>query len=100
MSGENVKRVRWCWMQRCWARKLSPCGFGIEAHHAGEKPGRNIKAHDDTTVPLCSHHHKQLEGAAGPFREMGARGRRELQDEWIVQCQAAYERWQNLPAWF
>lgn len=66
------------------------CSGRIEAHHAGRKQGVGMKASDDTCVPLCSRHHRELTEHRGAFAGMSREQLRATQDEWIA---ATFGRW-------
>jgi hypothetical protein len=66
------------------------CYGRIEAHHAGKNPGMGMKAPDDTTVPLCVRHHREITDHTGPFLTMFRAELRDLQDRWVAETTARY----------
>jgi hypothetical protein len=91
-AGSDVARLDWTRSQPCllWGPE---CQGRTEAHHAGKNPGVGMKASDDTAVPLCSLHHRQITNHTGPFKAgsaLAAEGLRALQDGWIAETQAKY----------
>jgi hypothetical protein len=71
MAGEDeayLARVRALPCRVIDLHTATPCRGGIEAHHAGARPGIALKSHDHTTLPLCAQHHRDLHALAGPFR--------------------------------
>ena len=65
-----------------------PCSPRVEAHHAGRR-SVGQKSHDNETVPLCSRHHREFTDHCGMFRGFTMAERRDMQDEWIRETQAA-----------
>ena len=67
------------------------CWGGIEADHAGEKPGLGMKADDSTCIPLCSRHHRHRTVRDGFFRGMT----REAELDWrmaaVLRTQVRYQ---------
>jgi hypothetical protein len=90
--GSDPARLDWVRAQPCvllrW--RLWPCEGRTEAHHAGRKPGVALKAGDETTVPLCRRHHRQVTDHTGPFAKQTREAMRVLQDEWIAETTARY----------
>lgn len=76
---------------RCCVGRLEP-GFcspgGVEAHHAGERPGVGLKAPDNTCIPLCRRHHAEWHAASGYFRGWDRARRRIWADDRIAETQA------------
>lgn len=78
----DYDRMRWIKTQPCacsarahgflpeaselWGGPAPPdrCSGAVEAHHAGGH-GYGNKAPDDTTIPMCQHHHRSITGKPG-----------------------------------
>jgi hypothetical protein len=71
----------------CAAAHMSGCIGAVDPHHAGERPGVAMKAHDRTCIPLCRGHHDRLHAAQHPFKEWSKERRREWQDDQIRRTQ-------------
>ena len=56
------------------------CTAPVEAHHAGRR-GLGQKADDNTAIPLCRRHHRELHDARGAFAGWTKAERRAWQDE-------------------
>lgn len=56
----------WIKTQRCCAPVVD-CDGPIEAHHAGRR-GLGHKAPDDTCIPLCRRHHRDITDMTFVFR--------------------------------
>lgn len=70
------------------------CQGDVEAHHAGVKPGRGMKAPASSCIPLCHKHHiGELHGLMGFFKGWTRDRLRAWQDAWIEATQAAHARW-------
>lgn len=78
----------------CSARHLLGhfCAGRIEAHHAGERPGVGLKAHDYTAIPLCQLAHREWHAASGPFKTWNRDRRRAWSHEQIARTQGAMQR--------
>lgn len=66
MAGELPDYVSWVKLQPCMAALAGGCGGAVEAHHAGDR-GLSQKAHDETCIPLCTHHHRAWHDGGPPF---------------------------------
>jgi hypothetical protein len=84
-------RLAWIRRQPCCAPTSPRCRRQSEPHHAGRKRGMSLKADDDTCIPLCRQHHRDIEAMAGPWRCMSGAEVRAWQDEQVAVCRAAYE---------
>ena len=96
-AGSDIARLDWVRQQPCILLgvlgRAAGCQGRTEAHHAGKNPGVGMKASDDTAVPLCSLHHRQITNHTGPFKAgsaLASEGLRALQDGWIAETQARY----------
>ncbi len=75
-----------------WIRQ-QPCALGrryrhkgtVHAHHAGPR-GFGQKASDDTTIPLCAHHHTAWHDLGWPFRGWS----HDERVEWVASTIAYY----------
>ena len=68
MAGENKAFLVHVRGLDCRARGLdTPCGGAMEAHHAGIR-GLGQRAHDESSVPLCTYHHREFHDATGAFK--------------------------------
>lgn len=68
--------MAWVRGQSCLLAHVGGCQGRVEADHAGPRPlGR--KASDDTTIPLCTGHHRQRTDARGYFAGFSAAAMRE-----------------------
>jgi hypothetical protein len=72
----------------CCARDLGhPCYGPIAAHHAGRRPGKNLKPHDHTAIPLCWEHHTGagIHALHGPFKGWVRAEKYEFEDRKIEE---------------
>lgn len=88
---KDVAFVSWVKRQSCVLRQLAECYGEIEAHHAGKKPGRGLKADDRTCIPLCHKHHMELGALSGFFKGWVGDELRRWQDTLIEETQEAYD---------
>lgn len=93
-AGSDIARLDWVRGEVCMvfrdAGHSAKCEGRIEAHHAGKNPGVAMKAGDDTAVPLCRKHHRQLTDHSGSFRAFDRAYMRAIQDRWIAETQSRY----------
>jgi hypothetical protein len=68
--------------------KWTRCSGGIQAHHAGRRPGVGLKAADTTTIPFCALHHTEWHGATGVFKFWTKDMRFKWSDEQIEYTQS------------
>lgn len=87
--GSEPAFLAWVRTERCCVGSRS-CSGRIEAHHAGKNPGVGLKAPDNTAVPLCQHHHRQITDHSGMFKGLGREALRVLQDRWVGETYARY----------
>lgn len=95
--------MAWVRTQPCRLRGVAgagPCDGGVEADHAGQKPGMSRKAPDSTCIPMCRRHHLDRTNNDGFFRQMSDDERRLWRAQQIAATQAAYQRHQAGLAWF
>lgn len=71
-----------------WRWDPKRCGGGIQAHHAGARPGVGLKCPDDETIPFCRNHHEDWHSMRGVFRDWSQGERREWSDVAILQTRA------------
>lgn len=64
------------------------CSGGIEAHHAGPRPGVGLKCDDTETIPFCQVHHTEWHAACGIFLGWSKEDRREWADVAIAQTRS------------
>jgi hypothetical protein len=76
-------------MLPCAAAVLGRCAGRIDAHHAGEKPGVAMKAHDRTCIPLCRGHHDDFHAHRGPFAGWTKGERRVWANLQVEACELA-----------
>lgn len=77
--------MAWVRERPCVLVGTGECAGRTEAHHAGGRPlGR--KADDDTTIPLCRHHHARITDGAYP-RE----ARREIERAGLAVTRMAWD---------
>lgn len=99
MAREDRAYIGWVKLQRCCVdigvTIENRCGGGVEAHHAGPRPGMGMKAHDHTAIPLCAYHHACRHMASGVFKTMNRADLREWSDLQIGRHRAAYEKHQQ-----
>jgi hypothetical protein len=101
MAGEDPARVAWVKTLRCLCRAPGEtCSAVVEAHHAGRR-GMARKAHDDTTVPLCSAHHAAFHANTGPFKRWTKAQLRAWAAAAIAATQAGWAQQQKqvVPDW-
>lgn len=91
MAGEDQDYLGWVRARAC---VLAPLGcFGrVQAHHAGTDRGMGQRAHDDTAIPLCAHHHRAWHDLGQPFRAMTKDQRRAWALEQIERTRATHAR--------
>lgn len=95
--------MAWVRTQPCRLRDVAgagQCYGGIEADHAGQKPGMGRKAPDSTCIPLCRRHHLDRTNNDGFFRSMSREERSRWRAQQIAATQATYQRHQAGLAWF
>lgn len=91
MAGEDriyLDRVR---ALPCAARGVynaTTCRGGIQAHHAGARPGVAMKCHDHESHAFCVQHHTEWHGHGGTFRRWTKEQRRAWADIQIAITQA------------
>lgn len=76
------------WFNMGGVLSMDWCELGVEAHHAGPKPGVALKASDYTCIPLCRRHHAQLEERRGVFLGWTKAMVRQWSDAQIAAVQA------------
>lgn len=80
---ERVRRLG------CLLAHTGDCAGPLHPHHAGERPGKALKAPDDTCVCLCRRHHiEELHGLSGFFKGWTRAELRAWQDDAIARTQA------------
>lgn len=113
----DMARMRWCKDQNCcllvlqhalvrsadplrmdtpaavlslwFGREVDFCSGHVEAHHAGEH-GMGAKADDDTCIPLCSSHHRDLTDRRGVFAGWPPRSLKAWELAAVAHYQARY----------
>lgn len=65
------------------------CLGPIDPHHAGNRPGVGMKAADDTCIPMCRRHHREVETLTGSFRHWDKAYRRLWYDARIAETREA-----------
>jgi hypothetical protein len=77
-------RVEWIKAQPCvWCVALLPilaiCHLRGPRHnaHTGKKPGKGLKSHHSTIVPLCALHHRKYDRYLKPFDDPAMRAKLE-----------------------
>ena len=100
MAGEDRDRLRWVKTLGCLAPGApSGCSPVTEAHHAGSR-GIGQKAHDHSSVPLCSVHHREFHAAAGPFKGWTQAKRRAWAELVLAVVESRWRARRQAPAWF
>ena len=84
----NPAYVTWVRSLFCVLSSLRECWGRTEPHHAGKKPGVGLKAADDTCIPLCVRHHRELEDKSGFFKGWAKDEMRTWEDAMIAETQA------------
>lgn len=99
MAGEAPEYVRRVKALPCAVGHRGGCSGGVEAHHAGPRPGLGLKAPDDTCVPLCGQHHRDYHAAAGPFRGLRRAERERWASDAILATRLRLDA-PSAPDWF
>lgn len=88
MAGEDREYLELVRSLRCCAPACSktPC----EAHHPRVGVvGMGKRGNDNTAIPLCTEHHRDLHGLSGPFKAWDGRSLREWQQDRIADTAEA-----------
>lgn len=107
----DFDRMAWCKTLPCAVVKLDVlegpagrlgrmllCDGPVEAHHAGEH-GVGQKAPDDTVVPLCVLHHKELTDRRGCFAGWPPHALKEWELALIERYQGYYDVYRSTSLW-
>lgn len=93
----DFDRMGWIKLQRCCAptigHDVGPCLGPIEADHAGgydDGRATSRKSTDDTTIPLCTRHHREPGLAAILYGQLEPTELRDWRNRMIVHYRAAY----------
>lgn len=65
---------------------LGCCDGEVEADHAGDR-GLGEKSHDNTTIPLCTRHHRERTDMTGYFASFDRHRMREWRHERVDETQ-------------
>ncbi len=90
LSGPHADPAFLAWVRTRPCCVRFGCEGHIEAHHAGKNPGVGMKAADNTAVPLCRKHHRELTDHSGMFKRSTREELRMIQDNWIGETYALY----------
>jgi hypothetical protein len=100
----DVDRMRWIKLQPCCAHTIGldvgSCDGVTEADHAGGyDDGRGVshKSTDDTTIPLCSRHHREPGLGAILFGRVGVGELRTWRNRMIEYFRTRYA--EHVEAW-